>query len=42
MKDDEARHADQAQKAGARTLPPPVPRLMALTSAVMKAVAYRV
>ena len=42
MKADEARHADHAQQAGARTLPPPVPRLMALTSAIMKAVAYRV
>ena len=42
MKDDEARHADQALQAGARMLPPPVPRLMALTSAIMKAVAYRV
>ena len=42
MKVDEARHADHAQQAGARTLPPPVPRLMALTSAIMKAVAYRV
>jgi len=41
MKVDEARHADQAQAAGARTLPPPIPRLMALTSAIMKAVAYR-
>jgi ubiquinone biosynthesis monooxygenase Coq7 len=42
MKADEARHADHAQAAGARVLPPPVPHLMALTSAVMKAVAYRV
>ena len=42
MKDDEARHAEHAQAAGARALPPPIPRLMALTSAVMKAVAYRV
>ena len=42
MKDDEARHADHAQAAGARVLPEPVPRLMALTSAVMKAVAYRI
>jgi ubiquinone biosynthesis monooxygenase Coq7 len=41
MKDDEARHADDAQAAGARTLPAPIPRLMALTSALMKAVAYR-
>jgi ubiquinone biosynthesis monooxygenase Coq7 len=42
MKADEARHADQAEAAGARRLPAPVPRLMALTSAVMKAVAYRI
>ncbi len=42
MKADEARHADHAQAAGARALPPPIPRLMALTSAVMKAVAYRI
>jgi 3-demethoxyubiquinol 3-hydroxylase len=41
MKADEARHADQAQAAGARTLPGPVPRLMALSSRVMKALAYR-
>jgi ubiquinone biosynthesis monooxygenase Coq7 len=41
MKVDEARHADHAQAAGARVLPKPIPRLMALTSAVMKAVAYR-
>jgi ubiquinone biosynthesis monooxygenase Coq7 len=42
MKDDEARHADHAQASGARTLPPPIPTLMSLASAVMKAVAYRV
>jgi ubiquinone biosynthesis monooxygenase Coq7 len=42
MKVDEARHADHAQAAGARVLPEPIPRLMALTSAVMKAIAYRV
>jgi ubiquinone biosynthesis monooxygenase Coq7 len=41
MKDDEARHAEHAQAAGARALPQPIPRLMALASAVMKAVAYR-
>ncbi len=41
MKADEARHADHAEAAGARVLPPPIPRLMALTSRVMKAVAYR-
>ena len=42
MKDDEARHADHAQAAGARVLPPPIPRVMALASALMKAVAYRI
>lgn len=42
MKADEARHADHAEQAGAKKLPQPIPRLMALTSAVMKAVAYRV
>lgn len=42
MKDDEARHADHAEAAGARKLPFPVPRVMALTSAIMKAVAYRI
>jgi len=42
MKDDEARHADHAQAAGARVLPPPIPRIMALASSVMKAVAYRI
>ena len=39
MKADEARHADHAQAAGARRLPQPIPRLMALGSAMMKAVA---
>ena len=42
MKIDEARHADHAEQAGARVLPPPIPRLMALASSIMKAVAYRV
>ena len=41
MKDDEAQHADHAEAAGARILPQPIPRLMALASGVMKAVAYR-
>jgi ubiquinone biosynthesis monooxygenase Coq7 len=41
MKADEARHADQALAAGARLLPQPVPWLMALSSRVMKALAYR-
>jgi ubiquinone biosynthesis monooxygenase Coq7 len=42
MKEDEARHADHAEAAGARVLPQPIPRVMALASAVMKAVAYRI
>ena len=41
MKDDEARHADNALAAGARILPPPIPTLMAAMSTVMKTVAYR-
>jgi len=41
MKDDEARHAEHARDAGARTLPPPVPTVMALASKLMKTVAYR-
>jgi 3-demethoxyubiquinol 3-hydroxylase len=42
MKEDEARHAEHAQQSGARRLPQPIPRVMALASAVMKAVAYRI
>ena len=41
MKEDEARHAADAEAGGARTLPPPVPALMAAASRLMKAVAYR-
>lgn len=41
MKDDEARHAEHAEAAGARVLPAPIPRLMAITSKLMKLVAYR-
>ena len=41
MKADEARHADNAEQAGARVLPQPVPALMAAASKLMKAVAYR-
>jgi ubiquinone biosynthesis monooxygenase Coq7 len=41
MQADEARHAEHAEAAGARVLPPPIPRLMAIASGVMKAVAYR-
>ncbi len=42
MKEDEARHAEHAELAGARKLPQPIPRIMALTSAIMKTVAYRI
>ena len=42
MKADEARHADNAQAQGARTLPPPIPALMAAASRMMKTVAYRI
>lgn len=42
MKEDEARHADEAEHAGARVLPPPIPSIMAAASRLMKAVAYRV
>jgi 3-demethoxyubiquinol 3-hydroxylase len=41
MKEDEARHADNAEMAGARVLPQPIPTLMAAASKFMKAVAYR-
>ena len=41
MKADEARHAQQAEAQGARTLPPPVPLLMAAASKLMKTIAYR-
>ncbi len=41
MKEDEARHADNAEMAGARALPQPIPALMAAASKVMKTVAYR-
>ena len=42
MKADEARHASEAQAAGARTLPFPIPGVMAMASRVMKTVAYRI
>ena len=41
MKDDEVRHADHAEAAGAKILPRPIPTLMAAASRVMKTVAYR-
>ena len=42
MKADEARHADHAEAAGAKALPQPIPRVMALASKLMKTVAYRI
>lgn len=42
MRDDEARHADMAEAAGALPLPRPVRGLMQTAAGVMKAVAYRV
>ncbi len=41
MKDDEARHADNARAAGAATLPAPIPTLMGFAAEVMRKVAYR-
>jgi len=41
MKVDEAKHADMAEAAGARTLPEPIRRAMAATAGFMKALAYR-
>lgn len=42
MKEDEARHARNAQAAGAAELPFPIPGLMKFAAGVMKRVAYRV
>ena len=42
MRDDEARHAVDAQKAGALELPQPVKNLMRAAAKVMTTVAYRV
>lgn len=42
MKEDEARHARQAQHAGAAELPLPVKRLMRLAARVMTTVAHRI
>jgi len=42
MKVDEAKHADMAQEAGARDLPPPIRRAMAFTADIMKSLAYRI
>lgn len=42
MKDDEARHAQAAQDAGAAALPAPVQNLMRLAAKVMTTVAHRI
>jgi ubiquinone biosynthesis monooxygenase Coq7 len=42
MKDDEARHAQEAQAAGAMTMPAPVRMLMRAVAKVMTTVAYRI
>ncbi|WP_233248909.1 2-polyprenyl-3-methyl-6-methoxy-1,4-benzoquinone monooxygenase [Limnohabitans sp. JirII-29] len=42
MKTDEARHAKEAEAAGALTLPPPVQGLMRVMAKVMTTVAHRV
>lgn len=41
MQADEARHAEHAEAAGAKSLPAPIPRVMAAASKLMKTVAYR-
>jgi ubiquinone biosynthesis monooxygenase Coq7 len=42
MKEDEAKHADMAEAAGARDLPRPIQSAMAFTAGIMKALAYRI
>lgn len=42
MQADEARHRDEAQLAGAKTLPKPIKHLMRLLSGVMIKTAYRI
>lgn len=42
MKEDEARHADEALQAGAAPLPDPLPKLMGMAADVMRAIAYRI
>lgn len=42
MKEEEARHADNALAAGAQSLRAPLPELMRIASHIMKTVAYRV
>ena len=42
MKEDEAKHADMAEAAGARDLPPSIQSVMAFTAGIMKTLAYRI
>lgn len=42
MRDDEAKHAAMAKRAGAASLPPPVKKLMSAVAKVMTATAYKV
>ena len=42
MKDDEAKHAQMAEDAGARELPPPIRRAMTMTADLMKSLVYRI
>jgi ubiquinone biosynthesis monooxygenase Coq7 len=42
MRVDEAKHANMAHEAGARELPEPIRRAMALTADIMKSLAYRI
>ena len=42
MKTDEAQHAAEAQKAGARPLPSPVPEAMRMAASVMTTVAHHI
>ncbi len=42
MKADEAKHAQMAEQAGARELPPPIRRAMTFTANIMKTLAYRI
>ena len=42
MRDDELRHADEAQVAGASVLPSPVPQLMRAAAKIMTTVASRI
>jgi len=42
MKEDEAKHADMAEAAGARDLPQSIQSAMAFTAGIMKTLAYRI